>query len=208
MEQRAELFDNRRCARPSMRSQAPSRKPGPFERGLRSAEDLAAERPHGTRLRYLGGCKCFKCRRANSDYERARTAARAAGDWNGLVDAIAARKHILALSKKGIGRRMVAEASDVAQTVIAEVRAGKKLKIRARTERRILAVTPACRGDAALVPAGPTWERIRWLLEEGFTKSRIAIELGKKTRALQLNRDWVTARNAAAVEALMRRYQA
>jgi hypothetical protein len=63
-------------------------------------------------------------------------------------------------------------------------------------------------GDAALVPAKRTWERIEWLLDEGFTKSRIALELGRKTRALQLNREWVTARNAAAVEALVRRYQA
>jgi hypothetical protein len=103
---------------------------------------------------------------------------------------------------------MVAAASDVALSVIADVRAGRKLKIRARSERRILAVTPACRGDASLVPAKRTWERIEWLLDEGFTKSRIALELGRKTRALQLNREWVTARNAAAVEALVRRYQA
>ena len=180
----------------------------PAERGLRPVAELAADRPHGTRLRYLAGCKCFKCRRANSDYERERQAARAAGDWNGIVDADRARRHILALGRQGVGRRMVAAASDVAESVIADVRAGRKLKIRARTERRILEVTPACRGDATLVPAKQTWERIEWLLDEGFTKGRIALELGRKTRALQLNREWVTARNAAAVEALVRRYQA
>jgi hypothetical protein len=168
------------------------------ERGLRPVAELAADRPHGHRLRYLAGCRCFHCRRSNSDYERERAAARAAGDWNGIVDAAPARRHL----------RVVAAASDVALSVIADVRAGRKLKIRARSERRILAVTPACRGDAALVPAGPTWERIEWLLDEGFTKGRIALELGRKTRALQLNREWVTARNAAAVEALVRRYQA
>ena len=177
-------------------------------RGLRPVAELAADRPHGHRLRYLAGCKCFKCRRANSDYERERQAARAAGDWNGIVDADRARRHILALARQGVGRRMVAAASDVAESVIADVRAGRKTNIRARTERRILAVTPACRGDAALVPAKRTWERIEWLLDEGFTKGRIALELGRKTRALQLNREWVTARNAAAVEALVRRYQA
>jgi hypothetical protein len=178
------------------------------ERGLRPVAELAADRPHGHRLRYLAGCRCFYCRRSNSDYERGRAAARAAGDWNGIVDAAPARRHLRALARQGVGRRMVAAASDVALSVVADVRAGRKLKIRARSERRILAVTPACRGDAALVPAGPTWERIEWLLEEGFTKGRIALELGRKTRALQLNREWVTARNAAAVEALVRRYQA
>jgi hypothetical protein len=178
------------------------------ERGLRPVAELAADRPHGHRLRYLAGCRCFHCRRANSDYERGRAAARAAGDWNGIVDAAPARRHILALSRRGVGRRMVAAASDVGLSVIADIRTGRKMRIRARTERRILAVTPACRGDAALVPAKRTWERIAWLLDEGFTKSRIALELGRKTRALQLNREWVTARNAAAVEALVRRYQA
>ncbi len=177
-------------------------------RGLRPVAKLAADRPHGHRLRYLAGCRCFHCRRSNSDYERERAAARAAGDWNGIVDAASARRHILALSRRGVGRRMVAAASDVAESVIADIRTKRKLRIRARTERRILAVTPAYMGDAALVPAKRTWERIEWLLEEGFTKGRIALELGRKTRALQLNREWVTARNAAAVEALVRRYQA
>ena len=175
-------------------------------RGLRPVAELAADRPHGTRLRYLAGCKCFHCRRANSDYERERQAAREAGDWNGIVDADRARRHLLMLSRRGVGRRMVRAASDVAQTVLQDIRTGRKRRIRARTERRILAVTPACRGDAALVPAADTWRRIEWLLEEGFTKARIARELGAKRPALQLRRDRVTARTAAKVEILWRRY--
>ena len=47
-------------------------------RGLRPIAELGGSRPHGTRLRYLAGCKCFHCRRANSDYERERQAARLA----------------------------------------------------------------------------------------------------------------------------------
>jgi len=112
-----------------------------LERGLRPIAELAADRPHGHRLRYLAGCRCFQCRRSNSDYERERQAARAAGDWNGLVDADRARRHLRALARQGVGRRMVAAASDVALSVIADVR------------------------------------------------------------------EWVTARNAAAVEALVRRYR-
>lgn len=176
-------------------------------RGLRPIAELAADRPHGTRLRYLAGCKCFHCRRANSDYERERQAARAAGDWNGFVDASAARAHLRKLARRGVGKRMVASVSDVALSVLQDVRSGRKRRIRARTERKILAVTTAARGDKALVPAGPTWERIEWLLSEGFTKGRIALELGRKTRALQINRHRVTVRNAAKVEALWRRYQ-
>jgi hypothetical protein len=186
---------------------APSRKPGLPDRGLRPVHELAADRPHGTRLRYLAGCKCFQCRRANSDYERQRQAARAAGDWNGIVDAGPARAHLRRLSRLGIGRRVVSEVSNVAQTVLAEVKSGRKKRIRARTARRILSVGTAQRADAALVPAGATWKRIDALLEEGFTKSRIARELGAKTRALQIRRDLVTVRTAAKVETLWRKYQ-
>ena len=177
------------------------------ERGLTAAAQRMAEQPHGTRLRYLAGCKCFHCRRANSDYERERQAAREAGDWNGFVDAGPARAHLRKLSRRGVGKRIVHAVSDVSLSVIDAVRAGRKTRIRARTERKILAVTPAARGDAALIPAGPTWERIGWLLDEGFTKGRIALELGRKTRALQINRRTVTVRTAARVEALVRRYQ-
>ena len=177
-------------------------------RGLRPIAELGGSRPHGTRLRYLAGCKCFHCRRANSDYERERQKAREAGDWNGLVDADAARAHLRKLARQGVGRRMVHAVSDVALSVLQDVRSGRKRRIRALTERRILAVTQACRGDAVHVPAGPTWERIEWLLSEGFTKARIARELGMKRPALQLNRHRVTVRNAAQVEALWRRYQA
>ena len=66
---------------------------------LRSAADLSATKPHGTRLKYMGGCKCMLCRAANSRYETERAVARKNGDWNGIVDARAARRHILKLSK-------------------------------------------------------------------------------------------------------------
>jgi len=177
-------------------------------RGLRPIAELGGDRPHGTRLRYLAGCKCFHCRRANSDYERERQKAREAGDWNGVVDADRARAHLRKLARRGVGKRMVASVSDVALSVLQDVRSGRKRRIRARTERKILAVTTAARGDAVHVPAGPTWERIQWLLDEGFTKARIARELGAKRPALQVNRHRVTVRTAAKVEALWRRYQA
>ena len=63
------------------------------QRGLKPASELAAKRPHGDRLRYVAGCRCDLCRKANSTYERERQKARAAGDWNGIVDAAKARQH-------------------------------------------------------------------------------------------------------------------
>lgn len=174
------------------------------ERGLRPAAELAADKPHGTRLRYIAGCKCFHCRRANSDYERERKAARLAGDWNGFVPADKARAHLMSLSRRGVGKRAVAAASDVCMTVIQDIRTGRKAQIRARTERRILAVTPAMASDRALVKPGRTFKLIEQLCEEGFTKAELARRLGYRNEALQFRKDRMTARNVARVERLHR----
>lgn len=175
------------------------------QRGLKPAAVLAAGKPHGDRLRYIAGCRCDLCRKANSNYENQRAKARAEGDWNGIVPARAARRHMLALSKKGIGRRAIAAATDIADSILAEIRSGKRKQIRARTERRILAVDTSVAADRALVPAGPTWSRIEALLAAGYTKSYLALALGRKTPALQIGRETVTVKNEAAVARLHQR---
>lgn len=174
-------------------------------RGLRPPAELAADKPHGMRLRYMGGCRCTECRKANSSYENERQKARRRGDWNGIVDAANARAHLRKLSRSGVGRRAVRDATDVADSVLAEIRAGKRRRIRARTERKILGVNVACRADHALVSSGATWELINQLIEEGYTKSFIARGLGFKGCAIQLGRKQVTVRRAADVAALHRK---
>ena len=178
----------------------PQTSPRLHARGMRSAADLSATRPHGDRLRYIAGCRCDDCRQANTEYERDRYQARLAGDWNGIVKADAARKHLFKLSKAGVGRRAVHAATDIAETVLYDIRRGTKTNIRARTERLILAVTEAAISDKSLVDAGPTWKLLDQLLAAGFTKTRLAHELGRQTHYLQLNKIKVTARNAYAVE--------
>lgn len=173
-------------------------------RGLRPAGELAASRQHGDRLRYMSGCRCGECRAANSRYERVRQKARKAGDWNGIVPSDKARAHIRKLARQGVGRRSISAAADVPDSIVFAIRAGKKPHIRARTERKILAVTPAMRGDRSLVPAGPLWRRIGLLLEEGYTKTQLAKMLGYAA-ALQFNKRRVTARSDADVAALYRR---
>ena len=173
-------------------------------RGLKPITELAAEKPHGTRLRYIAGCKCFHCRRANSDYERSRKAARLAGDWNGIVPADKARAHLMSLSRRGVGKRAVQSASDVALSVLTEIRTGRKQRIRARTERKILAVTPAQVSDRALVKPGRTHQLIEQLVDEGFTKRELARRLGYASPALQFQPKRMTARNVARIERLHR----
>lgn len=177
-------------------------------RGLKPADVLAEGRPHGTRVRYLGGCRCADCRQANTQYERDRQKARAEGDWNGIVDAAAAKQHLLDLAAQGVGRRAVADASDVPGTILHDVRSGRKTKIRARTEKKILAVTVAMAADHALVDAAPTWALIAELRAAGFTKTRIAKELKHNSRQLQLGRRQVTVRNAAAMRRVHERLMA
>lgn len=164
------------------------------------AQVLAAKHPCGTRVKYIGGCRCDACRRANADYEKARAQARRRGEWNGLVDAAEVRKHLRRLSDAGVGRRTVADISGVGESAIAELANGSKRQLRAMTAKRILDVTAeAALNDATVVSAKPTWVLIRRLVAEGFTLGELAVRLGCKTRALQLRRDRITARTALRV---------
>lgn len=129
--------------------------------------------------------------------------------WDGLVDASRALNHIRQLSRQGIGYKAVAAAASVATSVVGRIRSGDRTRIRASTERRILAVDRAAVSDGSMVAAGPTWERIRWLLSEGFTRGAIAQRaLGNKRAALQLRRRRIRAVTAMKIERFYRRYAA
>lgn len=161
----------------------------------------AAPPPHGKRARYVLGCRCEDCRRANREYATERNRAQRRGDWNGLVSADAARAHIEWLSARNVGRDAVAAASDVAVTIICEIRQRKRRRIRARTEARILAVTTTCRLDRAIVASYRTRKQLAALREEGYTVSELARRLGYRGRAVQVG-DKITVRNADRIERL------
>lgn len=169
---------------------------------LRAAAELATDKPHGVRLRYMAGCRCDACRKANSSYENERQKARRAGDWNGIVPAAEARAHMLKLRRQGIGRRTVRACTDIADTVLQEVVSGKKTHIRARTARLILQVTKAQAADHALVSAKRSRYLIALLLEEEYTEAFLAERLGYANERLQFNADRITVRNAARIERL------
>lgn len=175
-------------------------------RGLRPVAELAERRAHGDRLRYLAGCRCLPCRCANARYEQQRLAARRRGEWNGLVPAGPVRVHLRKLSAAGVGYKTAADAASVARSVVAKILRGERRQIRAQNAKRLLAVTPAARADHSTVPAARTWRRINQLLGEGFSKARLARELGMRTPALQISKTRVLARTELAVEKLWRRY--
>lgn len=174
----------------------------PRARGLRPAAAIAAGKPHGTRVKYIGGCRCELCRKANSLYESARAKARRAGDWNGIVPADRARAHLKALARAGIGRRAVEAVSDVPNSILQEIKQGKRTRIRARTERKVLAVGKAQAADHSFVPARRTWALLGELLEEGYTRRQLLERLG--LTKLQYRRTRVLVRTQARIERLHR----
>lgn len=222
---------------------------------------------HGTRARYVRGCRCTVCRAANvAAYHERETASKAAakaqasteatpieklwtapdgskrtrlyqracpgvngtpcpaqrhlrkdstgdvcGDcrrqlvWNGLVDAAPARRHLRKLSRRGVGYKSVADASDVGKTTLAKILSGEKRRIRKRTLDQILEVTPEAVSDHGLVPAARTWAMLRALVREYFSKAEVARLLGYKSPALQIGRQRVLARTEQRVERFYRK---
>lgn len=172
-------------------------------RGMKSAAELAQGKPCGTRLRYYAGCRCVECKAANTAYESGRAAARRRGEGNGLVSAEPARKHLLWLSAQGVGRKTAADSAKVSHSIVSKIIDGQRQKIRAQTERRILAVTTAAAADGAFIDAGPTWLMLDELIASGYSRAFIASQLlGRRAMALQISRGLVTVRNAYLVSRL------
>lgn len=66
-------------------------------------------------------------------------------------------------------------------------------------------MTRDCVADHGLVPASRLWQRIRKLVNEGYTKRALARLLGYRTLALQFRKDFVTARSDHQVAVLYER---
>lgn len=171
-----------------------------FQNGLKSVSELAKDRPHGDRIRYMSGCRCVPCRAANSRYETERAAARRRGEWNGIVPADQVRDHLIELSERGIGRRTVADITGICQSTLGYIKTGKRKNLRAMNAKKILAVGLDVLNDASVISARKTHEQIAWLVKEGFTKKEIAKRLGYKSPALQFYKKRITARNAIKIE--------
>jgi hypothetical protein len=171
----------------------------PLRKVLKKA---AAKAQHGTRIRYLDGCRCENCKHANARYHQERRAARRIGLGNKLVPAARVRRHLARLSRLGIGRKTIGDASGVSDNTIQAVKSGRKRRIRQRVERAILGVSAAAIGDACLVPGEKAWGLIDRLLALGYRKADLARRLGYEDGRLRFTRDRVTAKTQLRIERL------
>lgn len=175
-------------------------------------------RPCGKRARYvLGpgpgqdrtkGCRCEPCRAANRAYARSRDRAARRPDevlLSAFVPAGPVRSHLAELVESGVGLRTVAARTSLSRDSLAKLLRGERRRVSKRTRELILAISPEHLADGALVPAGPTWERVGQLLAAGKTKAWISAQIGQAGRALQLGREQVTVRNARAIARLVER---
>lgn len=166
-------------------------------------------REHGTRAKYvIEKCRCEPCTTANRLYarERDRHLRRVAygieNPSTKYVDAGETRAHIDWLSSIGVGRRTIAQITGLRPKTIRDIRIGDTRRVLQSTANRILAIGRSAQPATTHIDAAPTWTLINDLLYLGFTKTRIAHELGAKTPALQINPTRVTLENARRVEAV------
>jgi hypothetical protein len=110
--------------------------------------------------------------------------------------------HIRDLSAQGVGRRALADASDVNEHTLSFIKRGRRQKIRATTAARILGTDAGARADSALVSPRRTRLLIAELVRSGYTHLWIARQLGYKSGGLQFHHKRITARNASRVERL------
>lgn len=152
---------------------------------------------HGTRGRFVQGCRCDDCREANRIYYRKNQLDRIYGRNDPLVDASGVRAHLEVLKKASIGLRTVSQITGKPRSSLSKIRQGTRKMIKRSDRDAIMGIDPnAILSDATLVDASPTWKLIDELLELGWTRGRIAREaLGAATKTLQLNEKRVTARN-------------
>jgi hypothetical protein len=170
---------------------------------MRSKSELAATKPCGTRIRYMGGCRCLPCRAANASYAAYRARECRRGRSNRIIDAAEVRDHLVDLASHGIGRRTVSSITGLASSTISNLKSGRSRRIRALHARAILDITPDAVVNAAqIVPARPTLAMIAWMLHEGFTKGQLALRLGCKSPNLQIRGPRITARTAMRVSRL------
>lgn len=158
--------------------------------------------PHGTRARYLYGCRCDSCRTAQRTYSRNYYRQQSARKGTSLVDSTLVKQHLDRLAGYGMGARSVADAAGLDRKTVQDVAHGRRPRVTRRAAFRILRVTPDCAPDHALIDAAPTWALIRQMVEEGYANKELARLLGYRGRYIPIDKTRCSVRNANRVRVL------
>ena len=198
----------KRRARPASRERVEQAEAATAAR-IKELKRRPTSQPHGSRARYMRGCRCLPCRAANSRYECQRQLERLKGWANGCTGTEQVRQHLHAAEPPGHRQQAGRQGRAGEPGALQQVRLELRKHMRAQSVARVLAVGAEARAPGALVPAGSTLRRIEWLLDEGFTRTALARMLGSKAKQpkLQIRNDRVDAGTAAKVKALWARYQ-
>lgn len=93
-----------------------------------------SERQHGTRSRYVGGCRCDECKSANAADRRTRRKA------TPLVPVEPVVAHLRALQAAGVGRRRIARAAQIAESTLDRIARQPGTRMHPEVARRVLSV--------------------------------------------------------------------
>jgi len=157
---------------------------------LPPVKQLADNKRHGHKMRYMAGCRCWRCRAGNAAYEQKMNENRRLHGPNDLAPTDRVRQHLRYLQRFGMGHKTVAKHAGVGKTVLAKILWYGKKQMRRRSEARVLAVHPTL--DTlprnVKVPAVETIAKIQGLIRWGYPKSLINRDgLGLESVGMQVH---------------------
>jgi hypothetical protein len=147
-------------------------------------------REHGTRARYVNGpdendqddkgCRCPRCRKANTDEANKVYREKAYGHWRPFTDAEPVREHLKVLSSHGIKAKRVAQLSGVSSPNVVRIFEGRARRVRKETAEAILAVQPSMDllTDRARIDGTGTRRRLQALIAVGWSRAKLAEHVG------------------------------
>jgi transcriptional regulator with XRE-family HTH domain len=173
----------------------------------RDCEHTTVHHEHGTITAYTeDGCRCDDCADASADHRNWQRRLRAYGRHQPfLVDAYAAREHLLALRANGIGFPRAAELAGLGKSTASKIVSGYQKTVSRETEAKILAIPlEVPKADNRAIDGTGTRRRIQALIAVGWSCPKLEARLG-------LSKNWtdqllkggnVTPANAEKVRAL------
>lgn len=146
--------------------------------------EISSANQHGCMIAYRHGCRCFKCRVAYSDYIHEVRKRIKAGTADFVVSGSIVRQHLRELSLNGMGLRAVAECTGISREHLQDIKHGRRL--RQSTEVRIMRIhADQLKSAGAWMDAASAHSDVQNMLAAGWTKARIAHEMGIKSPSLK-----------------------